>query len=75
MHMQTVFMRATEVGEHLGITPERVYQLVNEGLLPGFKRGKRTLIPRRAFEIYIEWANREALGNLASASAESGGDA
>lgn len=68
MKLQSEIMAAPEVAERLGIGKRRVYQLVQAGRLPGVKSGRRTLIPRRAFEAYIEQINRDALSNIREAT-------
>ena len=64
MENERVFLRVSEAANLLDICTGRVYQLVSAGLLPGIKRGRRTLIPRQAFDAYIQQVNREALSNL-----------
>ena len=64
MENERVFLRVSEAANLLDICTSRVYQLIAAGLLPGIKRGRRTLIPRQAFDAYIEQVNQEALSNL-----------
>jgi len=64
MTSDSIFLNISEVGERLGLCTGRIYQLIAAGLLPGIKRGRRTLIPRQAFDAYIQQVNQEALSNL-----------
>jgi len=41
-----------EVAERLGVGPKAVYALLEQGILPGIRVGKRWLITRNAYE---EW--------------------
>ena len=70
MTNDSIFLQISEAGDRLGICSGRVYQLISAGLLPGIKRGRRTLIPRQAFETYIQQVNQEALNNLNSRDKE-----
>lgn len=70
MTNDSIFLHISEAGDRLGICKGRVYQLISAGLLPGIKRGRRTLIPRQAFDTYIQQVNQEALGNLNSRKLE-----
>ncbi len=64
MTNDSIFLHISEVGDRLGLCSGRIYQLIAAGLLPGIKRGRRTLIPRQAFDAYIHQVNQEALSNL-----------
>lgn len=64
MTNESIFLSISEVGDRLGLCTGRIYQLIAAGLLPGIKRGRRTLIPRQAFDAYVEQVNQEALSNL-----------
>lgn len=68
--MKSEIMSAAEAAERLGICVRRVYQLIHTRMLPGVKRGRRTLIPRQAFDAYIQQINRAALSNVESAESE-----
>jgi excisionase family DNA binding protein len=39
-----------EVAERLGVGPKAVYALLEQGVLPGIRVGKRWLITRQAYE-------------------------
>ena len=62
--MKSEIMSAAEAAERLGVCRRRVYQLIHTRLLPGVKRGRRILIPRQAFDAYIQQINHAAFGNV-----------
>ena len=70
MRNESDFLPAAEVGDRLGVSTRRVYQLAHARLLPCVRRGRRILIPRLAFEQFIQHQNRLALGSLGSAGEE-----
>lgn len=63
-----IFLPVSDAARRLSVCTGRVYQLIAEGRLPGIKRGRRTLIPRQAFDAYVEQINRDALRNVAAPS-------
>ncbi len=48
----TARLTPKEVAVRLGIGPKAVYALLDQGILPGIRLGKRWLITRHAYE---EW--------------------
>lgn len=60
----SIFISVHEAATKMGVTCSRLYQLISAGELPAIKRGRRVLIPARAFENFVENINRHALENL-----------
>ena len=46
-------LSVSEVAEYLGVGKNRVYELLNDGSLKGFRMGATWKISRMALEIYI----------------------
>lgn len=45
-----------EVAEVLGISRNSAYKAVNQGDIPSVKVGRRTLVPRKAFDQWLKTA-------------------
>lgn len=65
--METVFLSTDEVSRLLGTTRGNVYLLCRRGRLPFIKQGRRTLIPRPAWERFLATMTDEALAGLKEA--------
>lgn len=54
-----------EVAEQLRLSKDKVYALVRAGILPHKRIGRRIIIPRQAFEVWLnsadEWESFDAL--------------
>ena len=61
---EAIFVSVKDAAAKMGVTTFRLYQLVSAGEFPAVKRGRRVLIPARAFSRYVESINRKALENL-----------
>ena len=61
---EAIFVSVKDAAAKMGVTTFRLYQLAAGGEFPAVKRGRRVLIPARAFENYVENLNRQALENL-----------
>ena len=55
------FMSIPEVSRLLGVSPGRCYALARERVFPSVHRGRRVIIPRGAFEKWVEQRASEAL--------------
>ena len=58
------FLRAADIAPRLGVCPSRVYQLMQAGMLPVVRRGHAVMVPRKAFEMWLEMQNATALASV-----------
>lgn len=58
------FYSTSEVGEKLGVTPRRAWELVKLGRIPYVRHGRNIRIPVAAWEKYLEAQTQEALDTL-----------
>ena len=61
---EAIFVSVKEAATRMSVTESRLYQLIADRELPAIKRGRRVLIPARAFSDFVENLNRQALENL-----------
>ena len=61
------FLRAAEVARELGISRNRVYQLMGGGVIPAVKIGRRWWVPVAAWE---RWVSSQATRAFESCGAE-----
>lgn len=69
---EPIFVSVKEAAAKMSVTASRLYQLISDRELPAIKRGRRVLIPARAFSDFIEDINRQALENLNETKIEKG---
>lgn len=62
------FLRARDVAPLLGVCVARVYQLMQEGELPSISIGRTVVIPRPAWDRWLEEKTQQALARTAKAS-------
>lgn len=67
------FLSTADVGERLGITPRRAWELVKEGRIPFVKHGRNIRIPRAAWERFVEAQTEEALAGMNGGKNMNGG--
>lgn len=58
------FLHPTEVAQLLGVTPSRVYQMIQAGELPATKVGGRIRIPTEAWAHWLKGKNDDALASV-----------
>jgi excisionase family DNA binding protein len=61
MPNEVEFLRAADVAPMLGVTTRRVHQLARAGRIPVVREGRAVLIPRRAWEQWLDLRADEAL--------------
>lgn len=55
------FYTVTDLSTMLGVTPQRIYQLLAAGHLPAVTIGGRRLVPKEAWEKWLVEQNERAL--------------
>jgi excisionase family DNA binding protein len=55
------FLIVSEVAELLRCSPNHIYALVRDGVLPGCRLGRRLVVPRAALERMIAHPSKEAV--------------
>lgn len=55
------FLNAVEVSRRLGISTQRVYDLIRSGDLPACRLGGRLYVPKNAWDYFVEVKSREAI--------------
>jgi excisionase family DNA binding protein len=55
------FLRPAEVARLLGVSPERVYQLVRGRQIPAIRVGGAVRVPRAAWQAWLDAAAADAL--------------
>ena len=55
-----------DIAPLLGVSRNRVYQLIASGGLPAVRRGRAVRIPRQAWERWLEHESRAAMQALSS---------
>jgi excisionase family DNA binding protein len=60
------FLSAKEVGDLLGISRSRVYQLITAKQIPATRFSGCTRIPRKAWNEWLERKNEDALSGLST---------
>jgi excisionase family DNA binding protein len=63
--MEKPFMTVPEVARSLRLTPVRTYELLRQGRLPHIRRGRRVLIPRAAWNLWLAQQADKALASTA----------
>ena len=58
------FLTVAEVARILGRSRERTYQLTSAGLVPSVKIRGQVLVPRRAFDQWLDALNERALARV-----------
>jgi excisionase family DNA binding protein len=53
-------LRPRDLAEPLGVSKDRVYQMIRAGELPSTLVGNSIRIPRRAWEAWLDERNRDA---------------
>lgn len=56
-------MNVTEVAEELGISISKAYGLVKEKGFPALRIGKRIVIPKQEFELWLKSESRKAMNS------------
>ena len=51
--IERVTYSVVEMGRYLGISRNKAYELVRDGVVPHLKFGKRTVIPKAALEAWL----------------------
>lgn len=64
---ESELLHASVVRERLGLSEFQLRGLIVRGSLPSLKIGRRTYVPRRAFERYVAEINGFALTHTVSA--------
>jgi len=67
---EETFLRPATVAPMLGVGVGRIYQLVASGELPTIRRGRSILIPRAAWNAWLEKQSDKALASLAPQGGE-----
>lgn len=62
--MENPLLNVAEVATLLGTTRENVFRRCQRGRLPHIKMGRRTFIPRVAWEQWLATQNATALANM-----------
>jgi excisionase family DNA binding protein len=62
------FMRVREVASELCVSTSRVYRLIAGGAVPAVRVGGRVLVPRAAWNAWIERTSRHSLASLTDKS-------
>jgi excisionase family DNA binding protein len=60
------FLRPHTVAPDLNVTVSRIYQLIASGVIPSVRIGRSILIPRRAWEAWVQHQADEAQQSLAA---------
>lgn len=58
------FLSTSEIGERLGLTPQRVADLANAGQIPSVRHGRCIRIPTRAWEQFVADQTATALNGM-----------
>jgi excisionase family DNA binding protein len=61
---ETVFLTVNDVAGMVGLSENRVYQLIAEGRIPHTRAGRRIRIPRAAFDRWLAEEADRALENV-----------
>jgi excisionase family DNA binding protein len=61
MNDGSVFVRASEIADELGLSPRRVYQLIREKQIPAVRMGRSIRIPRDAWDSWLDELTDKAL--------------
>jgi excisionase family DNA binding protein len=56
--------RVSEISAMLGVSTQRVAQMLAEGRLPHYREGRAVYIPRQAWEQYLADRNAEAEASI-----------
>jgi excisionase family DNA binding protein len=63
--MERQFLTVAQVSYELGVTSNRVYQLIAEGEIPSIRLGRMIRIPRERWEEWIEAKKLQSVGGIA----------
>jgi excisionase family DNA binding protein len=64
MIAETPFLRARDIAPLLGVSSQRVAQLLRAGRIPAVREGRSVLVPRPAWEAWIRQRSDDAMRNL-----------
>ena len=56
-------LRARDVAAQLGVTTNRVYQLIAAGIIPAVRINRSLFVPRAAWDAWLRQRVRDALAN------------
>jgi excisionase family DNA binding protein len=56
-------LRARDVAAQLGVTSNRVYQLIAAGVIPATRINRSLFVPRAAWDAWLRQRVRDALAN------------
>jgi excisionase family DNA binding protein len=60
------FLRARDIAPLLGVSSQRVAQLLREGRIPAVREGRSVLVPRPAWDAWIRQRTEDAMRNFAT---------
>lgn len=69
MRQESLFMTVIEAATELGVSRAYCYRLVQLGLIPAVRRGRRVLVPREAWGRWLKGQTEAALGAVSEAQA------
>lgn len=64
MENSRAMLRPADLVPLLGVSRNRIYQLLAKGALPAVREGRAIRIPRAAWETWLQWRSKEALGSV-----------
>jgi excisionase family DNA binding protein len=64
MAPESPFLRARDIAPLLGVTAQRVAQLLRAGRIPAVREGRSVLVPRPAWEAWLRERSDDAMRNL-----------
>jgi len=65
--LEPIFLSTDDVAQLLNTTRGNVYLLCRRGRIPFIKQGRRTLVPARAWEQFVEAQSQAALSSMKEA--------
>jgi excisionase family DNA binding protein len=67
-------LRPSDIAPLLGVSVNRVYQLIQAGALPAVRMGGAWRVPRKAWEAWLAGQTERALGGMRDEAEGGGGD-
>jgi excisionase family DNA binding protein len=61
---EKAYLTTADVAERLGLSRQRVTQLIVAGMIPHIRRGRLYLVPRRAYERWMETEEEAAMAGM-----------
>lgn len=61
---ESLVMDVDEAGKALNLSRATAYTLINQGVIPSIRFGKRIVVPRRALEKLLDTASQQQAPNM-----------